>query len=142
MRRVRAAAVAVAVMACSTARADGPPPPLIYEDVQIYFDSIMPWLLQREGIAGAAVAAVKDGKVLFARGYRYADIERKMPVTAETTMFRQASVSKLFTWTAVMQLVEQGRLDLDVDVARYLDFPIPSRSYSRVTLRNLMTHTP
>jgi CubicO group peptidase (beta-lactamase class C family) len=128
-------------MACSTASADGPPPTLIYEDVQIYFDSIMPLLLKREGIAGAAVAVVKDGNVLFARGYGYADIERKMPVTAETTMFRQASVSKLFTWTAVMQLVEQGKLDLDVDVARYLDFQIPSRSYSRVTLRNLMTHT-
>jgi CubicO group peptidase (beta-lactamase class C family) len=116
-------------------------PTLTYEDVQTHFDSIMALLMKREGIAGAAVTVVNDGKILFARGYGYADIERKVPLSAETTLFRQASVSKLFTWTAVMQLVEQGKLDLDVDVVRYLDFPIPSPSYSRVTLRNLMTHT-
>jgi CubicO group peptidase (beta-lactamase class C family) len=122
-------------------QASGGSPILTSEDVQTHFDSIIPLLLKREGIAGAAVTVVKDGRIFFARGYGYAEIERKVPVSAETTLFRQGSVSKLFTWTAVMQLVEQGKLDLDVDVAQYLDFRIPSPSYSLVTLKNLMTHT-
>jgi CubicO group peptidase (beta-lactamase class C family) len=128
-------------MACLALRADTPAPILTAENVQSYFDSIMPLLLKREGIAGAAVTIVKNGGVLISRGYGYADIEREAPLSAETTLFRQASVSKLFTWTAVMQLVEQGKLDLDADVAQYLDFRIPSPLYSRTTLRNLMTHT-
>jgi CubicO group peptidase (beta-lactamase class C family) len=63
-------------------------------------------------------------------------------VSADATLFRPGSTSKLFTWTAVMQLVEQGRLDLDRDVNTYLDFKIPARQGKPVTLRQLMTHTP
>ena len=58
-----------------------------------------------------------------------------------TTLFRPGSVSKLFTWTAVMQLVEQGKLDLDRDVNAYLDFKIPPAFGKPITLRNCMTHT-
>ena len=58
----------------------------------------------------------------------------------KTTLFRPGSVSKLFTWTAVMQLVEQGKLDLDADVNTYLDFKIPPYQGKPVTLRELMTH--
>ena len=58
------------------------------------------------------------------------------------TLFRTGSVGKLFTWTAVMQQVEAGRLELDRDVNDYLDFRIPPRDGQPVTLRNLMTHTP
>ena len=68
---------------------------------------------------------VKDGQVLLQKGYGYADVEKKMPVDPEQTLFRPGSVSKLFTWTAVMQLVERGKLDLDADVNQYLDFKIP-----------------
>src|SRR5262249_9429150 len=57
------------------------------------------------------------------------------------TLCRPGSVSKLFTWTAVMQQVEQGKLDLDADVNQYLDFKIPARDGKPVTLRNIMTHT-
>jgi hypothetical protein len=56
-------------------------------------------------------------------------------------LFRWGSVSKLFTWTAVMQLVEQGKIDLDADVNQYLDFKIPARDNKPVTMRNIMTHT-
>jgi CubicO group peptidase (beta-lactamase class C family) len=84
---------------------------------------------------------VKDGQVLFAKGYGYADVEAKKPVLADQTLFRPGSISKLFTATAVMQLVEQGKLDLDRDANDYLDFAIPKTYPEPVTLRRLLTHT-
>ncbi len=65
---------------------------------------------------------------------------RRFPWT--TTLFRPGSISKLFTWTAVMQLVEQGKLDLDRDVNTYLDFKVPEAFGKPITLRDIMTHTP
>ena len=78
--------------------------------------------------------------MLFEKGYGYADYARKIPVDPRRTLFRPGSVSKLFTWTAVMQLVEQGRIDLDRDVNAYLDFKIPRFHGAPVTMRDLMTH--
>jgi CubicO group peptidase (beta-lactamase class C family) len=109
-------------------------------DVQAFLDGIVPMQLAREDIAGATVVVVKDGKVLFAKGYGYSNVEKKTPVTSDT-VFRPGSISKLFTWTAVMQLVERGKLDLDKDVNDYLDFTVPHTFGRPVTLRNLMTHT-
>ncbi len=97
--------------------------------------------LQRENIAGAVVCVVKDGKILFAHGYGYSNVEKKTPVTVDATLFRPGSISKLFTWTAVMQQVEQGKLDLDTDINQYLDFKIPATFPQPITLRNIMTHT-
>jgi len=96
------------------------------EDVGAFLDGIIPQQLAREDIAGAVVSVVKDGKILFAKGYGYADVEKKVPVSPDNTLFRPGSISKLFTWTAVMQLVEQGKLDLDRDMNDYLDFKIPA----------------
>jgi CubicO group peptidase (beta-lactamase class C family) len=111
-------------------------------DVEAFLDGFMPMQLARENIAGAVVLVVKDGRVLAAKGYGYADVEKKTPVTVDATLFRPGSISKLFTWTAVMQLVEQGKLDLDKDVNGYLDFKIPATFPQPITLRHLMTHTP
>src|SRR5947199_115037 len=115
---------------------------LTKEDVEAWLDGFTPYALQRGDVAGAVVVVVKDGQVLLAKGYGYADVVARKPVDPERTLFRAGSVSKLFTWTAVMQLVEQGKLDLDADINTYLDFKIPSRNGKPVTLRNLMTHTP
>jgi CubicO group peptidase (beta-lactamase class C family) len=109
-------------------------------DVETFLDGIVPLQLDREDIAGATIAIVKDGKRLFAKGYGYADIKHKQPVTAET-LFRIGSVSKLFTWTAVMQLVEQGKIDLSKDVNEYLDFKIPKAFGQPISLKNILTHT-
>jgi CubicO group peptidase (beta-lactamase class C family) len=109
-------------------------------DIEAFLDGIVPLQLDREDIAGATVAVVKDGKPLFTKGYGYADVKHKKPVTAET-LFRPGSVSKLFTWTAVMQLVEQGKLDLSKDVNEYLDFKIPSAFGQPISLKNILTHT-
>jgi hypothetical protein len=98
--------------------------------------------MEEHGIAGAAVSVVKDGQLFFAKGYGYADIENGIPVDPEQTIFRIGSVGKLFTWTAVMQLVEQGKLDLDADINTYLDFRIPDTYPQPITLKHLLTHTP
>jgi len=78
---------------------------------------------------------------VLAKGYGYADFAAKKPVIADQTLFRPGSISKVFTATAVMQLVEQGKLDLDRDVNDYLDFAIPKTFAEPVTLRRLLTHT-
>ena len=116
-------------------------PELTHSDVEAWLDGFMPYAIQRGGIPGAMVVVVKDGNVLLEKGYGYADVAARKPVDPERTMFRPGSVSKLVTWTAVMQLVEQGKIDLDKDVNTYLDYTIPSRDGKPVTVRNLMTHT-
>jgi len=116
--------------------------PLTKADVEAWLDGFTPYALQRGDVAGAVVVVVKDGQVLLAKGYGYADVAAHKPVDPERTLFRAGSVSKLFTWTAVMQLVEQGKLDLDADLNGYLDFKISPRNGKPITLRNLMTHTP
>jgi CubicO group peptidase (beta-lactamase class C family) len=118
------------------------PAPLTEADVSAFLDGVVPLQIERNDIAGAVVTIVKDGEVLFSRGYGYADVEKKKPVSDTDTLFRPGSISKLFTWTAVMQLVEQGKLDLDRDVNAYLDFKIPATYPQPITLRNIMTHTP
>ena len=111
-------------------------------DAEAWLDGLFPYGLKKNNIAGAVVVVVKDGQVLLAKGYGYADVAAKKPVDPMTTLFRVGSISKTFTWTAVMQLVEQGKLDLDADVDKYLDFSIPPRNGKPITLRELMTHTP
>jgi CubicO group peptidase (beta-lactamase class C family) len=110
------------------------------QDVEAFLDGLMPLQIEQSDIAGAVVAVVKDGQVLFSKGYGNADFEKRVPVSPELTLFRTGSVTKLFTWTAVMQLVEQGKADLDADVNTYLDFKIPHTHGKPVTLRNLLTH--
>ena len=123
-------------------RVTEPPHELTVADVHAFLDGFVPMQLEREDIAGAVVLVVKDGEILFAKGYGYSDVKKKSPVTVDATLFRPGSVSKLFTWTAVMQLVEQGKLDLDRDINEYLDFKIPAKFGKPITLRNIMTHTP
>jgi CubicO group peptidase (beta-lactamase class C family) len=111
-------------------------------DVEAFLDGLMPTQLQREDVAGAVITIVKDGKPFFSKGYGYSDVEKKTPVSPSGTLFRPGSVSKLFTWTAVMQLVEQGKIDLDKDVNDYLDYKIPATYDKPITMRDIMTHTP
>jgi CubicO group peptidase (beta-lactamase class C family) len=110
-------------------------------DLEAFFDGIIPLQLERSDVAGATVLVMKDGKELLRKSYGFADVTKKKPVDSETTMFRLASISKLFTWISVMQLMEQGKLDLDADVNTYLDFQIAPAFGKPITLRNLMTHT-
>ena len=112
-------------------------------EVEDFMDEYLARQLEKEKIPGATVSVVEDGKVLFAKGYGQADVRNDEPVVADETLFRIASTSKLFTATAVMQLVQEGKLDLDRDVNYYLDdVEIPNTYPGRpVTLRHLLTHT-
>lgn len=115
--------------------------PLTRADLEPWLDGFLDYELQRGDIAGGVVVIVKDGEVLLQKGYGYDDVEKRRPVDPERTLFRGGSVGKLFTETAVMQLVEQGKLDLDAPIDQYLDFKIPEGFGKPVTLRNLITHT-
>ena len=114
---------------------------LAREDLEAWLDGYMPYALQRGDVAGAVVVVVKSGEVLLEKGYGYADRATHRPVDPQNTLFRPGSISKLFTWTAVMQLVERHQIDLDRDINTYLDFKIPSFHGQPITMRNLMTHT-
>lgn len=114
----------------------------VMDDLEAFMDGVVTAELAANQVPGAVVVVVRDGEVALGKGYGYADVEQRIPVNAETTLFRPGSVSKLFTWTAVMQLVEQDRLSLDEDVNTYLDFSIPATFPEPITLRHLMTHTP
>ena len=113
---------------------------LTAQDAQAWLDGLMPTALRTARTPGAVVVIVKDGQVLMEKGYGLADEKRHIPVDPQRTLFRPGSTSKLFTWTAVMQLVEQGKLDLDVDVNKYLDFQVPPLNGQPITLRQIMTH--
>jgi CubicO group peptidase (beta-lactamase class C family) len=115
--------------------------PLERADLEAFFDGIVPLQLERSDVAGATVLVMKDGKELLKKGYGFVDVAKKKPVDPETSIFRLASISKLFTWISAMQLVEQGKLDLDTDVNKYLDFQIAPAFGKPITVRNLMTHT-
>ncbi len=117
------------------------PGPSDRAELEAFLDNLLGREMEEYHIAGAAVSVVKDGKLFFAKGYGYADLEEDIPVDPEQTVFGVGSVGKLFTWTAVMQLVEQGKLDLDADINTYLDFRIPDTYPQPITLKHLMTHT-
>ncbi len=114
---------------------------LTKQDVDTWLDGMMPYALSSGDVAGAVVVVVKDGQVLTQRGFGYADIKARKPVDPAITLFRPGSVSKTFTWTAVMQLVQAGKIDLDADINTYLDFKIPPYQGKPITMRQVMTHT-
>ncbi len=133
--QLRPAPITPAVQAGATT------PQLNAQDVDAWLDGMMPYAIARGDIPGAVVVVVKDGQILTARGYGYADVSKRKKVDPAQTLFRPGSISKLFTWTAVMQQVEQGKLDLNADVNSYLDFKIPPFEGRPITLRDIMTHT-
>jgi CubicO group peptidase (beta-lactamase class C family) len=104
------------------------------EDVEAFVDGFMAAHMDRLHVPGAAVVVVKDGEVLVEKGYGLSNLDTRTPVTPDT-QFRAKSVSKTFAATAVMQLVEQGEVDLHADVASYLPGEAP------ITLHQLLTHT-
>lgn len=111
-------------------------------ELEAFLDGVMRIQLDEHNTAGAVVTVVKDGRVFFSRGYGYSDWEARTPVDPERTLFRIGSVSKLFVWTSVMQLVEEGVLDLDTDVNEYLEGVEVTATYDRpVTLRDILTHS-
>ena len=135
-----ASAQAAAAAPAAAPAASAPGHELTAQDAQAWLDGLMPTALRTARTPGAVISIVKDGQVLFEKGYGVSDEKTNAPVDPQRTLFRPGSTSKLFTWTAVMQLVEQGKLDLDVDVNKYLDFQVPPLDGQPITLRQIMTH--
>ncbi len=94
--------------------------------------------LKAQRIPGLAPAGVRDGHVMKARGYGLANVELNVPVVPET-VFQTGSVGKQFTATAVMMLVEEGKIGLDDHMSKY--FPDAPPAWKSITIRNLLTHT-
>jgi len=112
------------------------------KEIEAFFDPFFTKHIAESEFPSASVVLVKDDHVLFQKGYGYTDFKRTKPVTAERTVFYAASVSKLFVATAIMQLAEQGKLNLDDDVNKYLKgFRLASNFPQPVTIANLLTHT-
>lgn len=118
-----------------------PRPELTDARIAGFFDDYMRAKVKELDVPGAALVVLRDGRPILSRGYGLADTAAKRRVDPDRTLFRSASVSKVLRWLLVMQLVEQGRLDLDRDVNDYLDFHIQYRFGRPITLRHLMTHT-
>src|SRR5262245_20301380 len=96
--------------------------------------------LKAKSLPAISIALVDDQTIVWAKGFGFADPEKKTPATAET-VYRVGSVSKLFTDVAIMQLVESGKLDLDAPVTKYLpEFKPKGQADKPITLRHLMTH--
>ena len=157
LRRVAAGfliAATVLVGACSSGRTTALRPrvtapegkhDLTKADLDAWLDGKIPAALNDGKIPGAIVTVVHDGQVVTNRGYGYADTgadgRELKPVDPERTLFRPGSISKIPTSIAVMQLVEQGKLDLDADISTYVDVKIDRRFPGNITLRHLLTHT-
>lgn len=133
--------LAVSLLMPPTVLAQSAGKPLTREDLETFLDGLLPNQLAHGDIAGAIITIVKDGQVLLSKGYGWSDIATRIPVSPDSTVFRIASISKTFNATAIMQLVEQGKLDLDADIQQYLEFRLPKRYPEPITLRHLLTHT-
>ncbi len=112
------------------------------QEFTAWVDKFMDDEMSKSHIPGAVISIVKDGKVFFTKGYGYANVEKNIPVDADKTLFRVASLSKLFTATAAMQLSEGGKLDIKSNANQYLKkFKIKNPFPQPVTAAQMMMHT-
>ncbi len=137
------AAVLMSVVCSTGALASSmPADPADGSALEAFVDGAVRPLMKNHNSPAGVVSIVKNGRLLLAKGYGFQDVERRIPVDPARSLVRAGSISKLLTWVAVMQLVEQGKLDLHQDVNSYLrDFQIDAAFEEPITLRHIMTHT-
>lgn len=127
----------------TTVEAVAPPeatPAVEAAELEGFVDGVVAAHMREYQVPGVSVSVVRNGTILFAKGYGYADVDKKIPVTADT-IFRIGSISKTYIWTLLMMLKERGLVDLDADVNTYLkDFQIPTAFGAPVTINDLMAH--
>lgn len=134
--------ISTVVLGVSNNSHSAPPPPINKQNVEDFFDIAFETQKLEHELVGATVAVVKDGEVFLVKGYGFSDLEKRIPVDPNIHLFRIASISKTFTWTAIMQLVEEGKLDLEADIQTYLDFKVPNTFKEPIRVKHLLTHTP
>lgn len=117
------------------------------DSVESFFDGFLESQMKEYKVPGVTLSVVKDGDIIFKKGYGYYDLENNKEVDSDKTLFRAGSVSKLFIWTSIMQLVEDGQIDLDANINEYLDFEIPNQvvgvdneNVKSITVMNLLNH--
>ncbi len=129
--------VLVLVSPCARATALDP------AELGAYVDGFVTGRLRDEGVVGVTVAIVQDGQRILSRGYGFDDLEARRYVDSSRSLFRPGSISKTFTWTAIMQLHEQGKIDLEKDIQDYLPNVVIEKAFDRpITLLDLMSHRP
>ena len=122
------------------------PTGLTLDEVEAKVDTYMKQYIEKS-VPGAAVSIIKDNQIVFQKGYGYSDTTSKKAVDPEHTMFRFSNLSQIYTWTAVLQLVEQGKLDLEADILDYLPKDFANKLKERlisdnpITLTHLINHT-
>ena len=110
--------------------------------VSAFFDELIPGQMDEYNVPGATVSIVQGDRVVFLKGYGLANIEENQAVDPKNTLFRVASVTKLFAGTAIMQLIDQGKIDPDADINDYLnEFQVPASGFAPITVSHLMSHS-
>lgn len=112
------------------------------QQLEAFLDEFMNSKMKEYHVPGAVVSVVQDGKAVLMKGYGYANLERKVPADPYKTIFRVGSISKSVTSTAVMQLYEEGKIDLHKDIKQYIpDLKLSYIDHSPITMHQLLTHT-
>jgi CubicO group peptidase (beta-lactamase class C family) len=112
------------------------------KELEAFLDPIFAEQMEKSHIPGAVVSVVKDGKIIFTKGYGVVDIEKKTPVVPDQTIFRIASITKVFTALAVMQQVDRRKIKLTDDVNKYLTgVKVPNTFPQPITFHDLLTHS-
>ncbi|MGO4889583.1 serine hydrolase domain-containing protein [Anaerobacillus sp. MEB173] len=117
--------------------------PMTKDNVQAFAEDYFTERMEEFQIPGAVIIVVKDNEILYQQGFGYANLEKGLQVDPSQSLFRIGSVTKLFTATAIMQLVEQGLIDVEADINEYLtDFQIDTKAFQPIRVKHLLTHTP
>ncbi|WP_313933805.1 serine hydrolase [Bacillus cereus group sp. BfR-BA-01453] len=112
------------------------------KDVEAFTNKVIPEKMKKENAVGVALVVVKDNQILFQKGFGFSDKEKNTPIDPKKTVFRLASISKVFTASAVMQLVEQGKIDINKDIVNYMGgLKYQNNMGEPVTMEHLLTHT-
>ena len=118
--------------------------PLPRPELETFVDGVVQRAMTRDHIAGVTISVVQNGQVVLKKGYGFANLGQRRPVDPDKTLFRIASISKTFTWIALMNEIESGHMRLDGPVNLYLPEPLQLKDQGKKTqvrLRDLMTHT-
>lgn len=118
--------------------------PLPRQELEAFVDGVVRRAMTRDHIAGVTISVVQNGQVVLKKGYGFANLDQRKAVDPDQTLFRIASISKTFTWIALMNEIEAGRMRLDGPVNLYLPEPLQLKDQGKKTqvrLRDLMTHT-
>lgn len=112
------------------------------DDFAKFADKFINEEMKENNVPGVILSVVKDGDIIFEKGYGYSDLEKNTPVDPNKTLFSIGSVTKNFTAIAVMQLVQENKLDINTDINNYLsEFKIKNPYKEKITMKNLLTHT-